>query len=126
MGDAEALRIRDKNVSVFVRMPAQGSATATLVSPAAGVADFSSFRSTSGALPAAVSATAQPSLQSQYSLWSIKSKISVSEKVTSHLGWAIAFLSLIFTVMALSPAFKSQTAAQKALGGMDCLKDYVL
>jgi hypothetical protein len=74
-----------------------------------------SFRSTSSALLAAVFATAQPSPQSQYSWWLIKSKISVSEKAASHLGWAVAFLSLIFTVLALSPAFKSQTAAQKAL-----------
>jgi hypothetical protein len=39
----------------------------------------------------------------------------LSEKASAHLGWVIAFLSVLFTVVALSSAFKSQSMTERAL-----------
>ncbi|KAF2187209.1 hypothetical protein K469DRAFT_570897 [Zopfia rhizophila CBS 207.26] len=67
------------------------------------------------------------SLQSSSSWKSFRSTITFSEKTTSQLGWAIACLSVVITIVALSPAFKSQTAAEKALqiAEWTALKDYI-
>ncbi|KAF2806952.1 ankyrin [Mytilinidion resinicola] len=67
------------------------------------------------------------SLQSQSSWKTFKSKVSISERTSSQLGWAIALFSVILTVVALSPTFKSLTASQKALelAEWTALKDYI-
>lgn len=72
-------------------------------------------------------ASPAPSLQSSRSWKSFRSNLSVSEKTSAQLGWAVAFLSVLFTVVALSPAFRSQTASEKALklAEWTALKDYI-
>lgn len=67
------------------------------------------------------------SIRSSRSWKSFRSSITLSEKASSHLGWAIAFLSVLFTIVALSPAFKSQDTSEKALrlAEWTALKDYI-
>jgi hypothetical protein len=51
----------------------------------------------------------------------------LSEKASAHLGWVIAFLSVLFTVVALSPAFKSHSMTERALvlAEWTALKDFI-
>lgn len=71
--------------------------------------------------------TSAPSLRPSLSWKSFRSSLSISEKTSSHLGWAIALLSVLFTIVALSPAFKSQDMSEKALelAEWTALKDYI-
>ena len=68
-----------------------------------------------------------PSLRSSLSWRSFRSSITLSEKTSAHLGWVIAFLSVLFTVVALSPAFKSQSMTERALelAEWTALKDFI-
>lgn len=67
------------------------------------------------------------SLRPSLSWKSFRSSLSISEKTSAHLGWAIAFLSVLFTIVTLSPAFKSQDMSAKALklAEWTALKDYI-
>jgi hypothetical protein len=68
-----------------------------------------------------------PSLRPSLTWKSIRSTFSVSEKTSAQLGWAVALLSLLLTIAALSPTFRSQTASERALklAEWTALKDYV-
>lgn len=70
--------------------------------------------------------TTTPSLRSSLSWKSFRSNMTLSERTSSHLGWAIAFLSVLFTIVALSPAFKSQSMTERALqlAEWTALKDF--
>ncbi|KAF2790887.1 ankyrin [Melanomma pulvis-pyrius CBS 109.77] len=72
-------------------------------------------------------ASPAPSLRSSLSWKSIRSSFSVSERTSAQLGWAVAFGSVLLTIIALSPAFKSQDIAEKAfeLAEWTALKDYI-
>jgi hypothetical protein len=68
-----------------------------------------------------------PSLRPSLSWTSIRSRISVSERTSAQLGWAVAFLSVLLTIVTLSPAFKSQNLSEKAyrLAEWTALKDFI-
>ncbi|KAF2253011.1 hypothetical protein BU26DRAFT_515390 [Trematosphaeria pertusa] len=74
-----------------------------------------------------VSSSPPTSIRPSLSWKSFRSSITLSEKASSHLGWAIAFLSVLFTIVALSPAFKSQDTSEKSLrlAEWTALKDYI-
>jgi hypothetical protein len=59
--------------------------------------------------------TSSPSLRSSLSWTSVRSSLTLSDKASANLAWVIAFLSVLFTVVALSPAFKSQSMTERAL-----------
>ncbi|KAF2707914.1 ankyrin [Pleomassaria siparia CBS 279.74] len=67
------------------------------------------------------------SIRSSLSWKSIRSTINVSERTSAQLGWAVAFISVLLTIVTLSPAFKSQTLSEKALqlAEWTALKDYI-
>ena len=67
------------------------------------------------------------SLQPRLSWQSFRSSLSLSEKTSANLGWTIAFLSVLFTIIALSPTFKSQFLSEKQLklAQWTALKDYI-
>ncbi|KAF2270400.1 hypothetical protein CC78DRAFT_132035 [Lojkania enalia] len=71
--------------------------------------------------------TPEPAVRPSLSWKSFRSSISVSEKTMAQLGWIIAFLSVLLTIVALSPAFKSQNASEKALriAEWTALKDFI-
>ncbi|KAF2636355.1 ankyrin [Massarina eburnea CBS 473.64] len=87
--------------------------------------------STSNQLPPTETEEANPpsstSLRSSLSWKSFRSSISMTEKTSAKLGWVIALLSVIFTIITLSPAFKSQGMSEKALelAQWTALKDYI-
>jgi hypothetical protein len=68
-----------------------------------------------------------PSLRPSLTWKSVRSSISVSERTSAQLGWAVAFLSVLLTIVTLSPAFKSQILSEKAykLAEWTALKDYI-
>ncbi|KAF2653763.1 ankyrin [Lophiostoma macrostomum CBS 122681] len=63
----------------------------------------------------------------RFSWKSLPSSLNVSEKTSAQLGWAIALLCLLFTIVTLSPTFKAETATEKALklAEWTALKDYI-
>jgi hypothetical protein len=67
------------------------------------------------------------SLRSSVSWKTLRSTFTISEKKTAHLGWLIALFSVLLTVVALSPAFKSQDLSTKALrlAEWTAMKDYI-
>ncbi|KAH7124015.1 ankyrin repeat-containing domain protein [Dendryphion nanum] len=73
------------------------------------------------------SPTSTPSLRPSLSWKSFRSTISVSEKTSAQLGWAVAFMSVLFTIVTLSPAFRSQASSERALklAEWTALKDYI-
>ncbi|KAF2106658.1 hypothetical protein BDV96DRAFT_590659 [Lophiotrema nucula] len=81
----------------------------------------------SGVEPSSSSPPSPPSLRSSVSWKSFRSRVSVSEKTSAQLGWAVAFLSVLITILTLSPAFQSQEASEKALrlAEWTALKDYI-
>jgi hypothetical protein len=68
-----------------------------------------------------------PSLRPSLSWKSVRSTLSVSEKTSAQLGWAVAFLSVLFTIVTLSPAFRSQSLSEKSLklAEWTALKDFI-
>ncbi|KAF1830223.1 hypothetical protein BDW02DRAFT_573274 [Decorospora gaudefroyi] len=73
------------------------------------------------------SAASAPSLRPSVSWTSIRSTFTFSEKTSTHLGWVVALVGALFTVVALSPAFKSQGMSQRALelAEWTALKDFI-
>ncbi|KAF2682355.1 hypothetical protein K458DRAFT_390842 [Lentithecium fluviatile CBS 122367] len=67
------------------------------------------------------------SLRTNASWKSFRSTFSIPEEKKAHLGWLIALLSVLLTIVALSPAFKSQDMSEKALrlAEWTALKDYI-
>lgn len=68
-----------------------------------------------------------PSLRPSLSWKSVRSTLTVSEKTSAQLGWAVAFLSVVFTIVTLSPAFRSQSLSEKSvkLAEWTALKDFI-
>ncbi|KAL6711916.1 hypothetical protein ACN47E_002959 [Coniothyrium glycines] len=73
------------------------------------------------------STSSPPSLRPSLSWQSFRSSILLSGKAPKHLGWFVAFLGLLFTVVALSPAFRSQNMTERALqlAEWTALKDFI-
>lgn len=73
------------------------------------------------------SPTTAPSLRPSLSWKSVRSTISVSEKTSAQIGWAVAFLSVLFTIVTLSPTFRSQATSERALklAEWTALKDFI-
>ncbi|KAF2442618.1 ankyrin [Karstenula rhodostoma CBS 690.94] len=67
------------------------------------------------------------SLGTSLSWQSVRSSLSPSAKTSATLGWTIALLSVVFTIVALSPTFRSQTMSEKSLqlAEWTALKDYI-
>ncbi|KAF1959132.1 ankyrin [Byssothecium circinans] len=67
------------------------------------------------------------SLRPSLSWKSFRSSISLPEKASANLGWAIALLSVLFTIVSLSPAFRSQGMSERALklAEWTALKDFI-
>jgi hypothetical protein len=67
------------------------------------------------------------SLRSNVSWKSFRTTFSLSEKKTAHLRWLVALISVLLTIVALSPAFRSQDLSERALrlAEWTALKDYI-
>lgn len=57
----------------------------------------------------------------------MRSIFTLSEKTSANLGWAVALLSVVFTIVALSPTFRSLSMSEKSLelAQWTALKDYI-
>lgn len=83
--------------------------------------------STPSLTAAQTSPTPAPSLRPSLSWKSVRSTLSVSEKTSAQIGWAVAFLSVLFTIVTLSPTFRSQATSERALklAEWTALKDFI-
>ncbi|KAF2733238.1 ankyrin [Polyplosphaeria fusca] len=68
-----------------------------------------------------------PSIRPSVSWNSVRSRFSVSEKTSAQLGWAVAFLSVVITIVTLAPTFRAQASSDRALqlAEWTALKDYI-
>jgi ankyrin repeat protein len=73
------------------------------------------------------STTPTPSLYSSLTWKTLRSRVSVSEKTSAQLGWAVAVLSVVITIATLAPTFRAQASSDKALrlAEWTALKDYI-